>query len=368
MIRKKFFASLIAVGMMICAFVAQAEIKTYTGVGEDYANQFETQEDAKLRAKRIAIEDAKKHAGVGLKTYSRTVNSELVDDEISTITSNSYKIVGDVKYEQILKPLTDRITVIVWRATVDVDVDDSEVKAWARRTADEKKALINRNRAAEEAFNENIKSADDLKRRAFNVSTEKELFDLKHEVEASNNDLQVNQKIEDGNKLNYEEKPDEALEKYGEALETKFVDGVGEYRMLTDVETMEFAKDRSKRIAEQEAMSEGIRYLKNYSRRINLDLTDDEISVIANNTYYILEIAQQEIPSEDNSHLIIRTNARLEFRGNEVIRWSKLDKNERAQLVENHKIIQKAFDKNDNVHDRLVQQYESQTQRRSAND
>ena len=157
MIRKKFFAALIAVGMMICAIVEQAEIKNYTGVGEDYV-QFETQEDAKLRAKRIAIEDAKKHAGIGIKTYSRTVNSELVDDEISTITSNSYKIVGDVKYEQI-------------------------------------QALINR--ATEEAFNENIKSADDLKRRAAGNLTEIEEFDLRHEVEASNNDFQVNQKIED---------------------------------------------------------------------------------------------------------------------------------------------------------------------------
>ena len=158
MIKKRFFAVLLVVGMMICALVAQAEIKTYTGVGEDYANQFETQEDAKLRAKRIAIEDAKKHAGIGIKTYSRTVNSELVDDEISTITSNSYKIVGDVKYEQI-------------------------------------QALINR--ATEEAFNENIKSADDLKRRAAGNLTEIEEFDLRHEVEASNNDFQVNQKIED---------------------------------------------------------------------------------------------------------------------------------------------------------------------------
>ena len=298
---KRFFTALIVVGMMICAFVAQAEIKTYTGVGEDYANQFETQEDAKARAKRIAIEDAKKHAGVGIKTYSRSIDSELVDDEVSTITSNSYKIVGDVKYEKILKPLTDRITVIVWRATVDVDVDDSEVKAWSRRTADEKKALINRNRAAEEAFNENIKSADDLKRRATGNLTEIEEFDLKHEVEASNNDFQVNQKIEDGNRLNYEEKPAEALEKYGEALEIKFFDGKGIYVMSAG-DSIEFAKEQAKADALRHATSRTGFYFD--SSTIN----EFEAEIIS---------VDYQISIED-SRKVVRAIARVKYRGKDV--------------------------------------------------
>ena len=316
MIRKRFFAALIAVGMMICAFVAQAEIKTYTGVGEDYANQFETQEDAKLRAKRIAIEDAKKHAGVGLKTYSRTVNSELVDDEISTITSNSYKIVGDVKYEQILKPLTDRITVIVWRATVDVDVDDSEVKVWARRTADEKKALINRNRAAEEAFNENIKSADDLNRRAAGNLTEIEEFDLKHEVEASNNDFQVNQKIEDGNRLNYEEKPAEALEKYGEALETKFFNGVGDGRYYIDMyskDSMEIAKQKAREQALNNVRQKfGVYIRKNSNGEIETDMIP--LSEVTEDSYKI-EIL-------NNGRLIaVHANVKVKFDRDAIDKW-----------------------------------------------
>ena len=315
MIRKRFFAAFIVVGMMICAFVAQAEIKTYTGVGEDYANQFETQEDAKLRAKRIAIEDAKKHAGVGLKTYSRTVNSELVDDEISTITSNSYKIVGDVKYEQILKPLTDRITVIVWRATVDVDVDDSEVKAWARRTADEKKALINRNRAAEEAFNENIQTADDLKRRAAGNLTEIEEFDLKHEVEASNNDFQVNQKIEDGNRLNYEEKPAEATKKYDEALETKilYITETGQFIMY-ESDDERIAKLRATERAGRKSIKEATVWMKNYYQRIGVDLTDDEISAIANNIFEIVGEPEYQIISLADGSKIVNSTIKGRFR------------------------------------------------------
>ena len=310
MIRKRFFVALIAVGMMICTFVAQAEIKTYTGVGEDYANQFETQEDAKLRAKRIAIEDAKKHAGVGIKTYSRSINSELVDDEISTITSNSYKIVGDVKYEKILKPLTDRITVIVWRATVDVDVDDSEVKAWARRTADEKKALINRNRAAEEAFNAAIQTAEDLNKRAAEPLTEIEEFDLRHEVEALNNDFQVNQKIEDGNRLNYEDKPAEAIEKYGEALETKFVDGVGEY--TTDfVESIETAKNHARERAE-----------KNAREKVGVSITTNsngEVETTMIPLGDVIEVSYKLIPQK--YIVLVRANVKIRYNKYDVDKW-----------------------------------------------
>lgn len=192
---KKFFAALLVVGGLLLTFATQAEIKTYTGVGEDYPNQFEKPEDAKARALRSAIDDAKKQAGVGLKTYSRSINNELTEDEVSTITSNSYKIVGAVKYESSPKQLSEKTFTVLWRVTVDVDVDDAEVKNWFKRTADEKKALINRNRAAEEAFNADIQTAEDLNKRAAKPLTEIEEFDLRHEVEASNNDFQVNQKI-----------------------------------------------------------------------------------------------------------------------------------------------------------------------------
>ncbi|MBQ3443679.1 MAG: hypothetical protein IJG33_10590 [Selenomonadaceae bacterium] len=356
---KKFFAALLVVGGLLLTFAAQAEIKTYTGVGEDYPNQFETPEDAKARALRSAIDDAKKQVGVGLKTYSRSINNELTEDEVSTITSNSYKIVGAVKYESSPKQLSEKSFTVLWRATVDVDVDDAEVKNWFKRTADEKKALINRNRAAEEAFNADIKTAEDLNKRAAKPLTEIEEFDLRHEVEASNNDFQVNQKIEDGNRLNYEDKPAEALEQYGEALEIKFVDGVGEYRMLKDVENLEISKARSKGNAEQVAVKAGVHYLKNYSQRINLELTDDEIFTIANGTYEIVDTQQQIISSEDDLHLIIRTNARLKFKGDEVISWLKRDKSEREKIVEETMELKRKLDENEKEIERLKEKYES---------
>lgn len=329
MIDKKFFVALIVVASVFITLAVQAEIKTYTGVGEDYANQYEKQEDAKFRALKCAIEDAKKQAGVGLKSYSRSINSELVDDEISTITSNSYKIVGDVKYERLPPtklPGSRGLIVIGWKVTVDVDVDDAEVKNWFKRDAEEKKALINRNRAAEEAFNEDIQTADDLKKRAAGTLTEIEEFDLKHEVEAANNDFQVNQKIEEGNRLNYENKPAEATKKYKEAWDAKFFDGVGEYRASVD-EDLEIAKQRSFDEAKQAATENVLNfsvlpnakmYVKSFSKSVGIDFDEEmeratmQVLMESEKTVEVVDVKRQIIPVDD-SHLLIRTYVRVKI-------------------------------------------------------
>lgn len=364
MINKKFFVTLLVVVSLLVMLAAQAKIKTYTGVGEDYPNQFETPEDAKARALRSAIEDAKKQAGVGLKIYSRSIDNELVDDEVSTITSNSYKVVGEVEYKRlppIKLPGSRGLIVVGWQATVDVDVDDAEVTAdWIKRPAAEKEALIKRNRAAEESFNADIRRADELSKRAANVSTEQEEFDLKHEVEALNNDFQVNGKIEEGNRLNYENKPDEALEQYGEALKIKFVDAVGEFRMLKAIDNLEISKMRSRHEAERNAVKEAVIYLKDYARKINVELTDDELFTIANNIYVIVDEEQQIVPTEDDSVLLIRTNARYKFLVDEIMLWLQRDKKERVKIVKDDQSLQKVFDDNGKEYEQLRKQYESQ--------
>lgn len=314
---KKFFAALLVVGGLLLTFAAQAEIKTYTGVGEDYPNQFETPEDAKARALRSAIEDAKKQAGVGLKTYSRSINNELTEDEVSTITSNSYKIVGAVKYESSPKQLSEKTFTVLWRATVDVDVDDAEVKNWFKRTADEKKALINRNRAAEEAFNADIKTAEDLNKRAAKPLTEIEEFDLRHEVEASNNDFQVNQKIEDGNRLNYEDKPAEAIEQYGEALKIKFVDGVGEGEyIMSDFDSHNEAKQYARKRALRDATQKAGVYMKTNPSNGELEVGVMTLGDIIEESYQrtIMDVVGTPV-------VIYRVNVRVRYNKDDIDKW-----------------------------------------------
>ena len=96
--RRAVFAAFTVIFLL--SAVVGATVKLYSATGEDYANEIESQDIAKLRARDKAIKNATKQAGVYLKTYSRSINSELTDDEISAITSNAYELVGEPKYSR----------------------------------------------------------------------------------------------------------------------------------------------------------------------------------------------------------------------------------------------------------------------------
>ncbi|MBR3050484.1 MAG: hypothetical protein IKG61_03415, partial [Selenomonadaceae bacterium] len=163
--------------------VVQAEVKLYTAMGVDYGNEIESQEIVKLRARDKAIKNAVKQAGVYLKTYSRSVNSELTDDEITAITSNAYELVGEPKYNRVIKQVSDQITLIVWEVTVDVNVDDAEIKNWRKRDSTERSKLINQTRDANEAAADNERKVEDLRKRANNITDEAERAQLKKEFD-----------------------------------------------------------------------------------------------------------------------------------------------------------------------------------------
>ena len=198
--------------------VASAEVKMYVGVSEDYANQIENQEVAKLRAKDKAVKKAVEQAGIYLKSYTKTVNAVLTDDEISVIASNTYEIVGDVKYERTINQISDETAVIVWKATVNVNVDDSEVKNWISRESQQKSEILNINKQQKISSAKNETEIEDLRKRAANAKTDAEKSQLKTEFDKIDNDFLYNQKIEEGNAYFYAEKYRDAVNSYTEAI------------------------------------------------------------------------------------------------------------------------------------------------------
>ena len=198
--------------------VVHAEVKLYTAMGVDYGNELESQEIVKLRARDKAIKNAVKQAGVYLKTYSRSVNSELTDDEITAITSNAYELVGEPKYNRVIKQVSDQITLIVWEVTVDVNVDDGEITKWYKRNFEERSNLISQTRETNEAAAENDKKVEDLRKRANNITDEAGRAQLKKEFEQADNDFLYNQKIEEGNRFYYDSYYEKALNSFSEAI------------------------------------------------------------------------------------------------------------------------------------------------------
>lgn len=216
---RKLLAALLIVGNLFWLPPVDAEIKIYTAMGIDYGNEYETQEIVKLRARDKAIKNAVRQAGVYLQTYSRTVNGELTDDEIIAITSNAYELVGEVKYNRVVKQVTDEITLIVWEATVDVNVDGAEIKNWGKRDDNERSRLISQTRDTNNAAAENDRKVEDLRKRAQTATNDSERAKLKTEFEQADNEFLSNRKVEEGTRAAYNRKNEEAIKLYNEAIE-----------------------------------------------------------------------------------------------------------------------------------------------------
>lgn len=130
MFGKKFWATLLVVGSLIAPNAAHAETKTYEGVGEYVMGERDTLETAKQAAKDKALRNALERAGVLIQSRSRTEDSELVEDVITSQTGAVLQVV-EVVYER---------EDLLIRATVKVDIDAEDLnrrlEAAVKPTAD----------------------------------------------------------------------------------------------------------------------------------------------------------------------------------------------------------------------------------------
>ncbi|MBR1806300.1 MAG: tetratricopeptide repeat protein [Selenomonadaceae bacterium] len=218
---KKLFATLLIVAALLTASLVGATVKMYTATAEDYASEVESQDIAKLRARDKAIKKATKEAGVYLKTYSRSVNNELTDDEVTAITSNSWQLVGEPKYSRSVKQVSDETSIIVWTATVEVNVDDAELQSWLKRDDKDKSTIITQTREAQTATDENERAIEDLRERYTQAASQTERDEVRQQIDDADRDFLANQKLDEGNRLYYAQDYNGAIRLYGEAVELK---------------------------------------------------------------------------------------------------------------------------------------------------
>ena len=195
--------------------IVQAEVKMYSGVGEDYPSQIENLEVSRLRAVDKAVKSAVEKAGVALSAYSRAKNFNLTENEIVAITSNTYEIIGEPKCEKIVHQITDVSAVVIWRVTVDVNVDDSEIMKWMRLDTKETSKIVTQTQENIKAAAENETKVEDLRKR---LATESDKDKLKAEFEQADAEFLSNQKLAEGTKLYYRQKYSEAVTALEDAL------------------------------------------------------------------------------------------------------------------------------------------------------
>ena len=213
------FIALLGMILALSAAVVSATVKLYTVSSEDYPSEVESMDISKQRALDKAVKKAKKEAGIYLRTYSRSVNSELTDDEIIAITSNSYKIVGEPKYTREIVKHSDETSIIVWKVNVDVQVDDSEIQSWLKRDDKEKSTIIAQTREANKDSDENERKIEDLRKKYNRATSQNEKNSIRKQMDIADRIFSAQQKLEEGNKSYYNKDYNSAIKLYNEALE-----------------------------------------------------------------------------------------------------------------------------------------------------
>ena len=193
---KKFLAALI-VGSLLSGSTVSAEVRNYDGVGEYIMSDFETPDVAKQRAKLYAERNAQEKAGVYIKSYSRTSNFELVDDEIVTMTNGILKVIS-VDYKMI--PM-EEYGGIMYRATILASIDTDKVDEWISKGVAERESLVEKNLELQRRLDEQEKLIAELKIKAEKSKNPSADEKLKQEFAEADKIFMSNIKLEEGNRL-----------------------------------------------------------------------------------------------------------------------------------------------------------------------
>ena len=174
-------------------------------------------EFGKKRAQQRAERDAQKKAGVALKTFSRSINSELTDEEVSAVTNNIIKV-SDVKIVPVPFEAQGEAG-LMYRATLKATIDTDGIYAWLKRDDKEKVTIIQQNDSLQDAIQKNDKLAEDLKEQYKRATSEAEKNRIRKQMSDADRYFLANQKNEEGNKLYYAKDYHGAIKLYNEAIE-----------------------------------------------------------------------------------------------------------------------------------------------------
>ena len=203
--------------------VAYAEFQNVTAsdtaifdFGEDDKQIINT---VKNVAKMRAIQAAKEKAGIYIKSFSKTVNGVLTDDDISTYTSNNIQIL-DVQYKKVPVQLHDadgndtgKIG-LMYEATVTAKIDTSYISTYIQQDYQEKIYMIQQNSSSQKNVSKINQDFEDLRNTAGNKTSEQ----IKAEINKIDNKILAQQKLEEGMELSNQNDYQAAISKYNEAI------------------------------------------------------------------------------------------------------------------------------------------------------
>ena len=215
-LRQALTVLLIVAGLLTTAIVAAA-VQIFDGKGQWHTSDAETESMAKARAQQRAQLDAQKKAGLAIKTFSRSINNELTDDEVSAVTANIIELVGDVHFDKQIIPLSDSQTTILYTATLKAKIDPDGVYDFVKR--DDKTTVVRQNTQLQDAVQKNDELAASLTEKYNRAASQAERDRIRKQMEQADRDFLANQKLEEGYKRYYFRNYHGAIKFYDEAIQ-----------------------------------------------------------------------------------------------------------------------------------------------------
>ena len=201
------------------AAIVGAAVQIFDGAGQYIMSDDGNHEFAKQRAQQRAEKNAQKQAGVALKTFSRSINSELTDEEVSAVTNNIIKV-SDVKIVPVPFEAEGEAG-LMYRATLKATIDTDGIYAWLKRDSKEKVTIIQQNDSLQDAIQKNDKLAEDLKEQYKRATSEAEKDSIRKQMTDADRDFLANQKLEEALKLYYAKDYHGSIKLNTEAIELK---------------------------------------------------------------------------------------------------------------------------------------------------
>ena len=191
---KNFLTAIIATLFLLTA-VAHAEVKVYDGEGTYVMSEGENLGVAKEREKADAMRNACEKAGTFVKSYSRSINNELAEDVIETITANIVKLVEEPRFFPLEE--VDNLEGVLIRVTVKVQIDDADIKRWLNKSDEEKSTLVAQMEALRKANADQERQIAELKRQLADAKTAEAKEQLTQKFEAEDKVFLSNQKVDE---------------------------------------------------------------------------------------------------------------------------------------------------------------------------
>ena len=260
-----------------------AEVKTFDGVGEYYMGELENVGVARQRAKEKAVQKTENQAGVYIKAYSRALNDELSDDEITAITSNAVKIIGGPIYTIQIISIENRSVLLV-TAKIKAEFDTDEINKWLERNANERKEIIAQDKDLQKEIAERDRELAELKKKL-----------AEHEQRAKEN-----------------AKKDTSVST--QQVGGQIFEGVGEYR-LGSSETIINAEKGARILAMQNALEKAGILVSSYSQVKDFELDKD---VITTKSHAVLKVLEAKPDWKD---FVCRMTVKVDINVAELNKW-----------------------------------------------